>query len=442
MMDRCNVLEQPEQHARVQAGTRVGFHVWACIISFYVAAHGVLLTCAVLILTVIERQRLYFLMLPFTFSCVYFPVKMCRGWVSNPALTHWHPPFTECCRHRIPYRWQRPLRWLWKMELVLLTGLFMCFALTLSLAIQLHSVADLHVTALEFAGIPVSLSLIVWIFSTLIFQRSRWRRAYLEWCDVLNDAGIRWVKVGALRRWLDMGQCIPRMQDLVPSDYVDQAAGSWREDGHKLVVSHAWLAEGNPDPNREQLAALVSELNRLGVPDSDLVFYDHASIPQNPRTPDETRRFKVALRGMNLLYTFQLAKVLIIPEVSEHAPNPMPYAARGWCFFELAISSAFDTIVNFDSLAVLDVLRREELPASTSAFAASFREKVFTVSGDRDTVQGLYQSLYKKVLEQTNYGVWRFRMSVVVLQVLSCLLFDLMWMVKHRHGRPMYPAPR
>ena len=112
---------------------------------------------------------------------------------------------------------------------------------------------------------------------------------------MLNDAKIRWVKVKALRRWQRNGERIPRMQDLVFGDYVDTAWGSWNMDRNRFVVSHAWLSKGDPDPTGEQLNAIVAELNRLAAPDSDVVFYDHASIPQYPRTEQETRHFKVAL---------------------------------------------------------------------------------------------------------------------------------------------------
>ena len=132
-----------------------------------------------------------------------------------------------------------------------------------------------------------------------------WCIQYFEWCRLMNHAKIRWVKVEALRRWRATLQPIPRMQDLEPGDHVDFACGTWRQDRRRFVCSHTWLAPGEPDPNMEPLGDLVSELDRLEAPDSDVVFYDHASFPQPPKTEDEKRRFDIALNCMNLMYTLE-----------------------------------------------------------------------------------------------------------------------------------------
>jgi len=217
-----------------------------------------------------------------------------------------------------------------------------------------------------------------------------WRREYSRWCAVLNDAKIRWVKVEALRRWQRNGERIPRMQDLVTGDYIDTAWGSWNMDRNRFVVSHAWLSKGDPDPTGEQLNAIVAELDRLTAPDSDVVFYDRASIPQSPGTEQEKRHFKVALQNMNLLYTLEGSRVLVIPQVSERAPNPTQYSKRGWCFFEIAISSAMCTIFNYESSVVMEVLESSKMPLASAEFRVAFARTEFTVKGDRKTVESLY----------------------------------------------------
>ena len=123
-----------------------------------------------------------------------------------------------------------------------------------------------------------------------------WRRRYSAWCTLLNNGRIRWVKVAALRRWSRTRQRIPRMQDLADGDCDVLAHGS--------SSRMRWLAEEHPDPSLQQLDVLVSELDRLRAPDSDVVFYDYASIPQKDRTPAKERLF-LALRGMNLLFTLE-----------------------------------------------------------------------------------------------------------------------------------------
>ena len=217
-----------------------------------------------------------------------------------------------------------------------------------------------------------------------------WRREYSRWCAVVNEAKIRWVKVEALRRWHRNGQHIPRMQDLVRGDYVDVAYGTWRKDRNRFVISHAWLSAGEPDPMREQLKALVAELDRLAALDTDVVFYDYASIPQVPRTEEQTQQFKIALQNMNLLYTLEGTRVLVIPQVPKTAPNPTPYCDRGWCFFEIAVSSACSTIFNYESSAVIELLERYKFPLSSPEFRTAFAETKFTVKGDREKVEILY----------------------------------------------------
>jgi len=337
---------------------------------------------------------------------------------SKPNAKHWSPPLTKFCGRRLKYGVQRKLRKMVKLErmffvgfLFLLAMLFVSNFMRLTMSMELMSL------------------LTVWYFSMIVYNKFRWRRAYSEWCTLLNEAEIRWVKVGALRRWRRTGQRIPRMQDLASGDYVDRTCGNVKHDSRRFVVSHAWLAKGDPDPTMVQLDAIVSELNRLRAPDSDVVFYDYASIPQPPRTEDETRLFKIALKGMNLLYTRKGTRVLVIPQVSEKAPNPTPYSVRGWCFFELAISSAFDTVCNYTSPAVVEVLAQGHLPVSTATFAAAFADKEFTMNGDRDTVKSLYNCLYEQVLSNEQESLSKLYMSFAILQAVVCVYVDLAFLI-------------
>jgi len=324
-------------------------------------------------------------------------VKLILFVTSKPNAQHWFPPWARCCGCRVKYGAQRRLR-----KIVKMWRSFLTFVLFLLLSC--------------FCSGP-----------NIIWSRTRTLvppPGYSEWCTLLNEAEIRWVKVEALRRWRRAGQRIPRMQDLAAGDYVDRTYGDVEQDLRRFVVSHAWLAQGDPDPTMEQLDAIVSELDRLGAPDSHVVFYDYASIPQHPRTEDETRLFKIALKGMNLLYTVEGTRVLVIPQVSEQAPNPTPYFVRGWCFFELAISSAFDTIFNYTSPAVVEVLAQGHLPVSTAAFAAAFANKEFTMNGDRDTVRSLYNGLYEQVLSDQQLRLFKFYSFFVFFQVVVCLAVD------------------
>ena len=69
---------------------------------------------------------------------------------------------------------------------------------------------------------------------------------------------------------------------------------------------------------------------------------------------DEELLFKKALKGKNLLYTYKRCRVLIIPDVPELGGLPehedvtgrRRYEDRGWCFTELAMSSAHGRVAN------------------------------------------------------------------------------------------------
>ena len=157
-----------------------------------------------------------------------------------------------------------------------------------------------------------------------------------------------------------------------------------------FVVSRAWLSKGEPDRTREQLNAILAKLDRLAAPDSDVFFHDYASIPRSPRTDQETRHFEAALENMKVLYTLEGSRVLVIPQVSETAPNTTQFSDRGWCFFEIAVSSAMCTIFNYESSAVMEVLESSKMPLSSAEFRVAFARTEFTVYGDRKTVESLY----------------------------------------------------
>lgn len=418
----------PDLRRTVRHGHRILVRVWTYTLCLFIVAHGVYLGL------LFEHTDNFWEVMAFVSAAIvclplwcFVPVRLCILFI-NPSVQHWHPPFSQCCGCPVPYRVQRPLRWLLKRHRVAVAFVTMFLGNAMMLSVLGVDILQAHA---HIGYIVLSATLLIsWLIYLSIFRQYQWQWAYSEWCTLLNDAAIRWVKVEALRRWEQTKQPIPRMQDLAPGDYVDHAFGAWEKDRHRFVVSHAWLGKGEPDPTREQLATIVSELDRLEAPDSDLVFYDHASIPQHPRTEDETRRFKIALKGMNLLYTFETTRVLVIPNVSSKAPNPTPYSKRGWCFFELAISSAFDTIVNFRSPAVQKVLALDRLPVSTAAFVTAFANKEFTVQGDRSTVEALYSSLYKKVMYTDQQKRFTVYMSIAVIQAAVCTYVDVRFLTE------------
>ena len=68
----------------------------------------------------------------------------------------------------------------------------------------------------------------------------------------------------------------------------------------------------------------MAELDRLAALDTDVVFYDHASIPQkDPRHRGAGRNTStIALQNMNLLYTLEGTRVLVIPAGAQDSSEP------------------------------------------------------------------------------------------------------------------------
>lgn len=249
---------------------------------------------------------------------------------------------------------------------------------------------------------------------------------------MLNIITIRIIIViitGAFRRWNSEGCRIVRCQDLGAEDFIDDGAAGCNE---RLIVSHAWLAAGHPDPEGLQLADLIAEFERLNVPDGALVFYDFASLPQRPRTQNEEERFQAALAQMHLLYTKGAGAVLIIPGVPSNARNHTKYCKRGWCYFEFSISALYGRIVNFDEPAVRQLLEDEGAPVSLEIFRERFGSKKFTSRGDEQVVLRLYGVVHA----EREAGIKRATCDLAVALTffvcsfivgIACMIANLYW---------------
>jgi len=71
-----------------------------------------------------------------------------------------------------------------------------------------------------------------------------------------------------------------------------------------------------------------------------------------------------------------------------------PCLARGWCFFEFAISTDHWRVVNYESAAVNELLIMSNAPLDPNDFAEEFAKKHFTCKGDAETVLEMYKHLY------------------------------------------------
>jgi len=148
------------------------------------------------------------------------------------------------------------------------------------------------------------------------------------------------------------------------------------------IISYGWAAKHHPDPTGEQLASLVPVLQLIVAhfyDDQNSAFglgWDFMSLPQygntsetplekghdgDDRTPEQLAQFALALGTINVWYghprTLTIVHNVAMPA---SALNQTEYGRRGWCIFELTISSiikdntCFIEVSKFGTSAVED----------------------------------------------------------------------------------------
>lgn len=161
------------------------------------------------------------------------------------------------------------------------------------------------------------------------------------------------------------------------------------------VISHAWLQEGHPDPRRDRRADMKWVYEKSEI---KYVFLDFMSLHQWPRTEAEYQLFREALSRMHLVYSNPHWLVYRFSTVPSDAPNPVPYGARGWCFFETAVSSvgamASITVQN----GSIDPSCVSPVPMKPAAFAEQVGNMHFTSKRvDLAVVIELYEKIWPTI---------------------------------------------
>ncbi|CAK0809343.1 unnamed protein product, partial [Prorocentrum cordatum] len=197
---------------------------------------------------------------------------------------------------------------------------------------------------------------------------------YEEFLVYLDDAQVKWVRFGYLRRLAESGSIMARCQDVPADEAVIGRSGFPGDRGdpkHRFVLSHPWLSKKNPDPSGAKLQMLVRQLDLLGASDDDdaFVFIDFMGLPQHDtsdpdfenleqadnwpkpgehravRTEAEEALFTKALSSMELIYSMSNTPVIMFPMDGEVAAGS-EYPSRGWCFFEFCLALSFGNIAN------------------------------------------------------------------------------------------------
>jgi hypothetical protein len=108
------------------------------------------------------------------------------------------------------------------------------------------------------------------------------------------------------------------------------------------TLTYGWLSPGDPDPDGSRFRVLRRALLGMAIR-IEALFWDFGSLYQEPRTPEQSASFKLALEGgaMNQLYASILATTVL--QIEEIPPRPAKFDGVV-CLFELK-SNADESVV-------------------------------------------------------------------------------------------------
>jgi len=108
-----------------------------------------------------------------------------------------------------------------------------------------------------------------------------------------------------------------------------------------VAVSHFWRTPGHPDPEGITLSTIVKALEeympefmKYGILEVG-VFFDWASLYQEPRTDVELDSFKKSMKFINLWYAHALTTAFLVTDTPK---GLVAYYDRGWTTFEYQLS--------------------------------------------------------------------------------------------------------
>ncbi|CAK0808118.1 unnamed protein product [Prorocentrum cordatum] len=242
---------------------------------------------------------------------------------------------------------------------------------------------------------------------------------YLQFLDYLDEAQIKWIKCGYLRRLSSAGSIVVRCQNVPLNEVIIGSAGFPILRTHKksrFVVSYPWLSKHHPDPDGSTLRCLVDQLDAMGAADEDGVFMDYLSMPQHDgadaelqrleeesswpapgthravRSAEEDAIFNKALGSMSMMFSTSSVPVVVLPMegLSERA-----YIDRGWCYLEFCLALSFGIICNEEiHVSVKKLCKKAYVQQANTVdgFMQCFESKTFTYNGDAGVVMNLFES--------------------------------------------------
>jgi len=261
--------------------------------------------------------------------------------------------------------------------------------------------------------------------------------------ELLDDCTL--VDAKYLVRLADEGGIVPRWQELPDVARITRA-NAWRLGCAAsmyflpvMVLSYCWLDADHPDVLGETLRrvkpvlkAMVDKVVKSAGSHATVgVMWDFVSLPQRPRNQTEEERFSRGLKHINEWYrhpySFVLAVTNALPTGKQYT-NTRLYSERGWCYFELSMSSLTkdgSCLLDFSKFreenadfasCVWDMKAKRPPPMSPDDFATEMRKGIasgrlaFTAKADADFVIDQYRKgfieAYERHTRTQRNGAW------------------------------------
>ncbi|PWY93144.1 hypothetical protein BO94DRAFT_616033 [Aspergillus sclerotioniger CBS 115572] len=264
-------------------------------------------------------------------------------------------------------------------------------------------------------------------------------RHWTRWKKYQDLAPHEYVEYYPIRQELDLGEAFIDPETGAGLSTTDQDNEQLEPKRKLYFISHRWLDPVHPDPEGSQLTRIqqlpprrplaynASSASNSGSsssmtnddPASEvLLFYDFSSLPQEPRTQDESETFKLGIMGLNDILSYMRVVIL----------DDQEYMSRSWCLMEYFISSFKGSLIldenrneGLHQLQQLAVVPNQGVGLAKSAiaeaeairgskmgeiamtfFAESFKSSSVTKGTDRQAIEDVFRSFIRD-----NIRVWR-----------------------------------
>ena len=150
------------------------------------------------------------------------------------------------------------------------------------------------------------------------------------------------------------------------------------------ALTYGWLMSGDPDPKGSRIRVLQRALMGMAIR-IEALFWDFGSLYQNPRTPEQSASFQLALNGgaMNQLYASILATTVL--QIEEIPPRPAEFDGVV-CLFKLSANVDENMVraalIGFGTIESCDLKRTLAIVRFASHASAVAAKEVWDAAKD------------------------------------------------------------